>query len=40
MYAYLTGESSAEDITLPDIYSYEPFGGLVPLPKVVIYNHE
>ena len=39
MYAYLTGESSAEDITLPDIYSYEPFGGLVPLPKVVIYNH-
>ena len=39
MYAYLTGESGAEDITLPDIYSYEPFGGLVPLPKVVIYNH-
>lgn len=39
MYAYLTGESETQDITLPDIYTYEPFGGLVPLPKVVIYDH-
>ena len=39
MYAYLAGGSDAGDITLPDVYTYEPFGGLVPLPKTIIYNH-
>lgn len=39
MYAYLTGESSTDNITLPDIYTYKPFGGLIPLSGVVIYNH-
>lgn len=39
MYAYLTGESGVEDITLPDIYTYKPFGGLIPLSGVVVYNH-
>lgn len=39
MYAYLPGGESVENITLPDIYIYEPFGGLLPLPGVVIYNH-
>lgn len=39
MYAYLTGGSSAENITLPDIYTYKPFGGLIPLSGVVVYNH-
>lgn len=39
MYAYLPGGDSVDDITLPDIYTYKPFGGLIPLPNVVIYNH-
>ncbi len=39
MYAYITGESGMEDITIPDVYTYKSFGGLVPLPGVVVYNH-
>lgn len=29
MYAYITGESGVEDITIPDVYTYKSFGGLV-----------
>lgn len=39
MYAYLAGENGPKNITLPDMYTYKPFGGLIPLPGVVIYNH-
>ena len=39
MYAYLPGGDSVDDITLPDIYTYKPFGGLIPLPDIVVYNH-
>lgn len=39
MYAYIAGESSVGDITLPDIYTYKAFGGLIPLSEVVVYNH-
>ena len=39
MYAYLPGGDSVDDITLPDIYTYKPFGGLIPLPDVGVYNH-
>lgn len=39
MYACLAGDNGPENITLPDIYTYKPFGGLLPLPGVVIYNH-
>lgn len=39
MYAYLADGSEIEDITIPDIYAYEPFGGLVLLPKVITYDH-
>ena len=39
MYACLAGDNGPENITLPDIYTYKPFGGLIPLPGVVIYNH-
>lgn len=38
MYAYLPDVGGPEEITLPDIYAYEPIGGLVPLPKVWIHN--
>ena len=38
MYAYPAGQNSLENIVLPDIYSYEPFGGLVPLPKMITCN--
>ena len=38
MYAYLPEGGGPEEITLPDIYAYEPIGGLVPLPKVWIRN--
>ena len=39
MYACLVGDNGPENITLPDIYTYKPFGGLLPLSGVVIYNH-
>ena len=39
MYAYIAGESSVGDITLPDIYTYKAFGGLIPLSEVAVYNH-
>lgn len=39
MYAYIAGNSNVENITLPDIYTYQPFGGLIPLSRVVVYNH-
>ena len=35
MYACMT---KTKDITLPDIYTYEPVGGLVRLPKVWMHN--
>ena len=38
MYAYLPEGGGSEEITLPDIYAYEPIGGLAPLPKVWIHN--
>lgn len=38
MYAYALDGSGPEEITLPDIYFYEPVGGLVPLPKVWMHN--
>lgn len=34
MYAYLPDGEGPEEITLPDIYAYQPIGGLIPLPKV------
>ena len=34
MYAYGAGGSGTETITLPDVYSYQPIGGLIPLPTV------
>ena len=30
--------ASLEEITFPDIYSYTPVGGLIPLPKVWMHN--
>ena len=38
MYAYGAGGSGTETITLPDIYSYQPIGGLIPLPKIWFHN--
>ena len=38
MYAYVLDGSGPEEVTLPDIYSYTPVGGLVPLPKVRMFN--
>ncbi|MDO4340162.1 MAG: hypothetical protein Q4C91_19065 [Eubacteriales bacterium] len=38
MYAYVPGGAGPEEITLPDIYIYEPVGGLIPLPKVWMHN--
>lgn len=35
MYAY---GSDTQNITLPDVYSYQPIGGLIPLPKVWFHN--
>ena len=38
MYAYVLDGSGPDDITLPDFYTYEPIGGLVPLPDVRMFN--
>lgn len=38
MYAYVLDGSGPDNITLPDFYTYEPIGGLVPLPDVRIFN--
>ena len=38
VYAYAAGGSGPEEITLPDVYSYQPVGGLVPLPKIWMHN--
>ena len=38
MYAYAAGGSNTEDITLPDIYKYEPVSGIIPLPAIWMHN--
>lgn len=38
MYAYVLNESGPREITLPDVYSYTPVGGILPLPKIWIHN--
>lgn len=38
MYAYVLNDSGPEEVTLPDVYSYKPVGGLISLPKVWMYN--
>lgn len=38
MYAYGTSGNGPQELTVPDVYSYEPFGGLLPLHKIWIYN--
>lgn len=38
MYAYVIDGGGLDEITLPDVYSYKPIGGLVPLPAVWTYN--
>ena len=38
MYAYGVGGSTTDNIILPDVYSYQPVGGLIPLPKIWFHN--
>lgn len=38
MYAYDPDGGGVENITLPDVYSYKPIGGIMPLPKIWMYN--
>ena len=38
MLAYGTSGNGPEELTLPDVYSYEPLGGLLPLRKIWTYN--
>lgn len=38
MYAYVLDGAGPDEITLPDVYSYEPVGGLIPLPDVWMHN--
>lgn len=38
MYAYGIAGGGREEITLPDVYSYRPIGGLAPLPRVWMYS--
>ena len=38
MYAYVADDKGPEEITLPDVYSYTPVGGLIPLPKIWMHN--
>ena len=36
MYAY--GVQGPENIVLPDIYSYQPISGMIPVPKIWMHN--
>ena len=38
MYAYGTSGNGPAELTLPDVYSYQPIGGLIPLSKVWMRN--
>jgi hypothetical protein len=38
MYAYVLEGSGPEEITLPDVYTYEPVGGWISLPTVWLHN--
>lgn len=38
MYAYVADSRGPQEITLPDVYSYTPVGGMIPLPKVWMHN--
>lgn len=38
MYAYVIGGGGPENISLPDLYTYEPVGGLFPLPEIHMVN--
>ena len=38
MYAYGAGGTSTENIVLPDVYGYQPVGGLIPRPKIWFHN--
>lgn len=38
MLAYVLDESGPSEITLPDVYTYQPIGGWFPLPKIWICN--
>lgn len=38
MYAYRTDGTGTDEITLPDVYSYTPVSGLIPLPKLWMHN--
>ena len=37
-YACIPGGKGPKEITLPDVYSYTPVGGVIPLPKVRMHN--
>lgn len=36
--AYVLDGNGKEEIALPDVYCYQPVGGIVPLPKVWMHN--
>lgn len=38
MYAYVSAGNRPDKVTLPDVYSYTPVGGLIPLGKVWMQN--
>lgn len=38
MYAYVLDGKGPDEITLPDVYSYKPVGGVIPLPAVWMNN--
>lgn len=38
MYAYVLNGNGQEEVTLRDLYFYDPIGGLVPLPKMWMHN--
>ncbi|MCF0133318.1 MAG: hypothetical protein HUJ72_05585, partial [Blautia sp.] len=38
MYAYVLHGGGPEEIILPDVYSFQPVGGVIPIPKVRSIN--
>lgn len=38
MYAYVLDGSGPKEVTLPDLYSYQPVGGWIRLPRMWLHN--
>lgn len=38
MYAYMLDGKGPDELTIPDVYTYSPIGGLIPMPEIWMHN--